>query len=105
MSEESLRFAAKVASVYARRAIGMAAGGGMAIGLGGAMGSVLMYSTALPPWSADESIALKGFAEATNGLLPSEEAAAQQQQAQTDIAVATDAALLGHVRTAAKRAA
>ena len=71
----------------------MAAGAGMAVGLCGAMGSVLLYATALPPWSGD---VLKGFPQATDGIYSVDDTA-QQRIAATAV---TGAAML----TAAKRA-
>ena len=103
MSEEGLRFAAKASRLYARRALGMAAGGGLAMGLGGALGSILMYATALPPWSADEATVLKGFGDATSGLYPADESA--QQQARVAAALVVTSAGVATVRSAAKRAA
>ena len=75
------------------RSLGMAAGAGMAVGLCGATGSVLLYATALPPWSGD---VLKGFPQATDGIYSVDDTA-QQRIAATAV---TGAAML----TAAKRA-
>ena len=94
--------ACKVASVTARRTLGVAAGVGMAIGIGGAMGSVLMFATALPPWSESESTVLRGFNDATTGLYAND--TEQQQQARIAAAAVTGAAVVGSMKTAVKRA-
>ena len=87
MSEEALRMAAARASVYARRAIGLAAGGGLAFGLAGAMTTTLMYATALSPvmsHSGEASI-LRGFDEATAGKY-AQAAGEEAQQAHVEAA-------------------
>ena len=103
MSEEAYKTAAKAAASAARRSLGLAAGGSMALGICGAMGSVLMYATALPPWAADEAFALKGFGSATEGVYAGVDDAAKQQQQQVLAAVGVAAASV--MLPAAKRRA
>ena len=96
--------AAKAASLYGRRALGMTAGAGMAIGLAGTLGSVVIYATALPPWEADDERFLKNFHAATDGLY-SGDRQAQDQAARVAAAATAGMALAGPMRAAAKRAA
>ena len=96
--------AAKSASLYARRAIGATAGASTAIGLCGAMGSVILYATAIPPWEADDALFLKGFNIATDNHY-SADRLAQDQQARVAVAAAAGMALHQAGRAAAKRAA
>lgn len=103
MSEEALRMAASAASFYFRRSLGMAAGGALAVGLGGSMLSIVAYATALPPMVTEEANIFEGFNEATAGL--TNDATEQQQQARMMAAAVTGAAVLGPMRQVAKKAA
>ena len=63
---EAYGAAARHAASYARVLVGKAAGASLGLGVAGALGSTIMYATALPPY-ADE-MKLKGFNEATDNL-------------------------------------
>ena len=63
---EAYGAAARHAASYARVLVGKAAGASLALGVSGAMGSTILYATALPHY-ADE-MKLKGFNEATDNL-------------------------------------
>ena len=63
---EAYGAAARHAASYARVMVGKAAGASLALGVSGAMGSTILYATALPHY-ADE-MKLKGFNEATDNL-------------------------------------
>ena len=101
MSEEALRRASLMASLALRRSLGLVASLGLGLGVCGAMGSVLMFSTALPPVASHD--ALKGFNDATSGLYDAD--ASDAQQARLLAAAAAGTAALGPMRSAARRAA
>ena len=100
MSEEALRRAALSARFHARRAMGMAAGMGLAVGLSGAVGSILIYQATMPPIMIHGID--KGFNVATEGLAMST-ATEEQQQARAIAVAATGAAMLSSARVAAKK--
>ena len=106
MTEEALTAAQKQAKFIAqhhfRMRIGKATGIAMGIGLAGAMGSVILYSTAALPVGRRSE--LSGFREATAGLLPAaEDGDHPMQQARVAAVVAAGAAAVGSARSAARR--
>ena len=106
MTEEALTAAQKQAKFIAqhhfRMRIGKATGIAMGIGLAGAMGSVILYSTAALPVGRRSE--LSGFREATAGLLPAAEDGDPMQQARVAAVVTAGAAAVGSARSAARRA-
>ena len=60
--------ATRVAPRYARAAVGGIAGLAMGLGIASAMGTVVVFATAIPPWDAidEQQTMLKGFDMATN---------------------------------------
>ena len=106
MTEEALTAAQKQAKLIAQHhfcmRIGRLTGIGMGIGVAGMMGSVIMYSTALVPF-ADKG-ELKGFRQATAGMLSTVEDGDTTQLRVAAVAAAGVAAV-GSARSAARRAA
>lgn len=97
--------AGKYVKRYARSALGGAAGVAMGLGVASAMGSVLLFMTAMPPLASshESSRMFQGFDEATQHRYSP--GAADGDLAMRNAAVAAaGAAAIGNARVAARRA-
>ena len=100
MTEEALAHAQRLAAHRLRMQIGKATGIGLGLGLVGAMGSVIMFATAVPPVA--DTYTLKGFNKATQEKYLEQDDKAQQAR----LALVMGAVLAGTTSAAktAKRA-